>query len=371
MNGIQRRIFWAGSAMVAIVAMAVSGWWYTQVRSDSITVTAQFPSVSGLYPDNDVSVLGMPVGKVTKITPQGAYMEVEFTINRSVKVPELARAVLVSTSILTDRHIELTPVYRDGAEMKDRDVIGLSRTRVPVEFSKVLSMIDRLSSSLKGDGVGGGPLADIVSSGEGAVSGNGETIKGALDQLSKALRLSADGGVASRDQLTSVIKNISSLFDRAAANDGRIRKFGSAVHQMSQILDDEALGSGTTGKQLNEILVQASSLLNANRDVLHGSVGNADTIVKTLYDKRRELSETFDVAPLTVDNFYNTFDPVNRVIRVHPLIDKIIVEGQHAKEICNLMGLRQLGCSTGTLQDYGPDFGLTAVLDGLAAMGQK
>jgi hypothetical protein len=29
-----------------------------------------------------------------------------------------------------------------------------------------------------------------------------------------------------------------------------------------------------------------------------------------------------------------------------------------------------LGCSTGTLADYGPDFVLTFVLDGLSAMGQ-
>ena len=36
-----------------------------------------------------------------------------------------------------------------------------------------------------------------------------------------------------------------------------------------------------------------------------------------------------------------------------------------------MMDLRQLGCSTGTLQDFGPDFGLTYVLDGLSVMGQN
>ncbi|MGV7625346.1 mammalian cell entry protein, partial [Mycobacterium kansasii] len=51
--------------------------------------------------------------------------------------------------------------------------------------------------------------------------------------------------------------------------------------------------------------------------------------------------------------------------------DRMIFDSQLTKEVCNLMGLRQLGCSTGTVQDFGPDFGLTYVLDGLAAMGQK
>ncbi len=53
------------------------------------------------------------------------------------------------------------------------------------------------------------------------------------------------------------------------------------------------------------------------------------------------------------------------------LVDKVLFDTQTLKEVCNMMGLRQLGCSTGTLQDFGPDFGLTYVLDGLAAMGQR
>ena len=77
-------------------------------------MTAQFDSASGLYEDNVVAVLGMPVGKVTKITPKGGYVEVEFTVDRDVKIPAAAQAVTVSTSILTDRQIELTPPYRGG-----------------------------------------------------------------------------------------------------------------------------------------------------------------------------------------------------------------------------------------------------------------
>ena len=63
-----------------------------------------------------------------------------------------------------------------------------------------------------------------------------------------------------------------------------------------------------------------------------------------------------------------------RIIAVRSLgdiTDRLVFDSQYTKEVCNLMGLRQLGCSTGTIQDFGPDFGLTYVLDGMAAMGQK
>ncbi|TDZ78460.1 mce related protein [Mycobacteroides salmoniphilum] len=368
-----RRVIWIAGALAVVVAVVVAavGWTYVRERINRLTVTAQFESVSGLYPDNKVSVLGMPIGKVTKITSRGTYMEVEFEVDSKVKVPADAKAVTVSTSILTDRHIELTPVYRGGPTLKNGDVIGLDRTKTPVEFDRVLAMIDRLAKAMKGDGKGGGPLADVVNNSANALSGNGELMRASLDELSKALRLSADGGAMTRDQLTKIITRLSSLFDAAARNDQNIRDFSSQVRQLSQVLDQEQLGSGTTGKQLNNILMQAGSLLEQNRDAIKQSVGNSNQIAQAIYDNRRELSEGFDLLPLMADNVYNIVDPINNVVRAHVPVDRLLFDTQAAKEICNLMGLRQLGCSTGTLQDYGPDFGLTYVLDGLAAMGQK
>ena len=62
-------------------------------QEGSITLTAQFDSASGLYEDNMVAVLGMPVGKVTEITPKGGYVEVQFSVDRDVKIPANAQAV--------------------------------------------------------------------------------------------------------------------------------------------------------------------------------------------------------------------------------------------------------------------------------------
>jgi hypothetical protein len=88
-------------------------------------------------------------------------------------------------------------------------------------------------------------------------------------------------------------------------------------------------------------------------------------------DNQREISEWIDVQPLAWDNMYNVVDQDNKRLRIRFMTDRLLFESQMDKEICNMMGLRQLGCGTGTLQDYGPDFGLTYMLDGLAAMGQK
>lgn len=360
-------------AALAVVAAAIvgAGAYYVKSKLDHITLTAQFDNASGLYESNVVAVLGMPVGKITKITPQSGYVDVQFTVDKDVKVPVDVQAVTLSTSILTDRQVELSPPYRGGPTLQDGDTIGLDKTKTPVEFDRVLGMLDRLSVSLKGDGNGQGPVGDIINAAAGVADGNGDKIKSGLDELSKALRLSSEGGVTTREQMTTIIKNVSSLFDAAAANDGKLREFSTTIHQLSNIIDDEALGTGNTGRKLNDLVKQAGDILDANRDHIKAAILNGNTALQTVSDNQRELSETIDVAPLAVENLYNIVDQDNGSLRARFLTDKLLFESQTAKEICNMMGLRQLGCSTGTLQDYGPDFGLTYVLDGLAAMGQK
>jgi phospholipid/cholesterol/gamma-HCH transport system substrate-binding protein len=366
-----KRVIVIVAAMVTVVAAVGVGWWYLGSDEDTITVTAQFDSASGLYEGNAVAVLGMPVGKITKITAKGGYVEVQFTVDRNVKVPADAQAVTVSTSILTDRQIELTPPYRGGPILENHDTIGLTRTKTPVEFSRVLNVLDKVTKSLEGDGHGGGPIADVLNSGAEVVDGNGGKIKAALGELSKALRLSSDGGAQTREQITTVIKNISTLFDAAAANDGKLREFASTIHQVSQILADEDIGSGNTGRKLDQLVERAGDLLDANRDAIKHTVLNGNSTLKTVTDERRDLAELLDVAPMLADNAYNMVDRANGSVRARFLTDRLLFDSQYTKEICNLMGLRQLGCSTGTIKDFGPDFGLTYVLDGLAAMGQK
>ena len=366
-----RLIAMVGTVVVLAAAVIGAGAYFVKSQLDHITLTAQFDNASGLYESNVVAVLGMPVGKITKITPQSGYVEVQFTVDKDVKVPADVQAVTLATSILTDRQVELSPPYRGGPTLKDGDTIGLDHTKTPVEFDRVLGMLDRLSLSLKGDGKGQGPVADIVNSAVGVADNNGEKIKSGLGELSKALRLSSEGGVTTREQLTTIIKNVSSLFDAAAANDGKLREFASTVHQLSQILDDEALGTGSTGHKFNDLVKQAGDIVEANRDNLKQTILNSNTALKAVVDNQREISEWIDVQPLAWDNMYNVVDQDNKRFRIRFMTDRLLFESQMDKEICNMMGLRQLGCGTGTLQDYGPDFGLTYMLDGLAAMGQK
>ncbi|MDR3664761.1 MAG: MCE family protein [Mycobacterium sp.] len=359
------------AAVVAVTAvvLAVPRFWHR-----NITVRAHFQDAVGLYVGNAVSVLGMQVGKVDSVESKGDHVEVTMDIDRKVPIPSDVTAVTVSASLLTDRHIELTPPYTGGPKLADGDLIGLGNTKTPVEFDKTLSMIDKLGTALRGDANGGGPLGDLVNLGSRISADNSEQIKSTLTKLSEALKVGADGGAQTEKNLQEIIRSVGDLTQSAADNDSAIRTFGSNVHQLSDILADQNLGSGRTGAKANEILQEVSGLLERHRDQLKGSFGDLNTVTKSLSDNKRELEETLDVLPLTLDNLYNVLDPVGGSIRVHLLTDKILANGQLNKELCSLMGLKQLGCATGTLQDYGPDFGLGSMLDlmgnGIGPSGQ-
>jgi phospholipid/cholesterol/gamma-HCH transport system substrate-binding protein len=350
-------------AAIALVVAAIPG-----KDSRPLTVTAQFEDAVGLYAGNVVSVLGMQVGKVTSVAPKDGYVEVKLEISRGVAIPADVQAVTLSTSILTDRHVELTPAYRSGPTLRDGDVLGLPRTRTPVEFDRTLAMADKLSRALGGNGHGQGPLADLVGIGSQVASGSGHDIKAALDQLSAALRLGADNGAATKEDIQAIANSLATLTQAATNNDTAIREFGSNIRELTDIVAEENLGTGHAGAQLNQILAQAAALLDKNRDGLKTTATDFQKLMQAVTDNRRGLAETIDILPMLGTNIYNVVDQNVGAVRAHALVDKLLLNGQMAKEVCNLAGIKDLGCNTGTINDYAPGFGANFFVDSMTGL---
>ncbi|WP_330255245.1 MCE family protein [Nocardia sp. NBC_00565] len=334
----------------------------------SRTITAHFENANGLYTGNAVSVLGMRIGKVVSIQAHGSYVEVTMSIDKPTKIPADVQAVTISDSVLTDRHVELTPVYRNGPTLPDHAVLPIDRTKTPVEFESLLSMADKLAKSLGGDGAGNGPIADLMQVGSAMTVGNGNAMRDALTELSRALQLSGDDGAATKDAITKVVTNLDTLTTIAARNDQTLRQFGSGIGQLSDLLAELNLGKGDTGAKLNEIIVAVADLLQRNQQNLTTLASGSNTMTKSMADYNDNLAEFLDVFPLVTDNAYNAIDPDVGALRATVDLNRLLLDGQMLKEVCNLLGLKQLGCATGTKADMGPDFGIAAMLEAMAGL---
>src|SRR5687767_14577913 len=67
------------------------------------TATAYFPKAVHVYEQSDVSVLGVKIGSITRVQPEGTQVRVDFEYDASQRIPADAFAVFVEPTLVADR----------------------------------------------------------------------------------------------------------------------------------------------------------------------------------------------------------------------------------------------------------------------------
>ncbi|MFD4785349.1 MCE family protein [Rhodococcus qingshengii] len=328
--------------------------------SSDIVITAEFDSAAGLYPGNEISILGVPVGEITTVEPSESSVEIGMAIDAGISISAAAFAVAVAPSVVTDRHIELTSAYAEGPQLTSGDRIPRERTKIPVDFDRLIASVDDLSSAFSDDG-NQGALTDALSVANGVLDGNGQGIRETLSSLSHALKT----GAASAEDLSSLIVHLAQLSSEVADNDTDARDFAHHLATVSAQMNDQSSGMIAAVTGLNSLTEELADLLARNTEHWGGSVSNLNTTLATLTARARELTEVVDVAPLTFENLANSVDPHTRRLRVHFLSDKSLLDTDLLNTVCQRLQMRSEGCRTTKLSDFGPDLGITALLMGL------
>ncbi|MFE7802772.1 MlaD family protein [Nocardia sp. NPDC057440] len=323
-------------------------------------ITADFENIAGMYEGNPVTVLGLEVGKVDKIIPKGTLVEVHLSIDSGVKIPKDAMAAIVSPSIVTDRHIELTPVYTEGAAMSDGAHLPKARTRTPVELDTMIKTIDQFAAALKPEpGTEGlGPLSGRVL--YPMVNGQGAKMRDTLNALSGALKV----GVDNKDAVSNIIVQLNELTTMLAENDQSVRDFSNRMTQMTGLLADQAPGLQATLQQLNDFLNNTSSVFVQYQDQLSSSLAGLTKVTDQLRANARGVTEVVDLAPLLMQNLDRSVNREMGYIRLHGNIQTFL-NGELLSVFCERIQMKPDGCRTGRLEDLGPDLGITAALLGM------
>ncbi|MCK5751480.1 MAG: MCE family protein [Mycobacterium sp.] len=326
------------------------------------TFTADLADAAGLYKGNSVAVLGMTVGSVTTMVPTGGGVAVTFTVDHDIAIPADVTVAVVSASVVTDRHIELSPPYPGkGPKLADGSRIPRAQTRTPVEIDEVIRTVDTLSSALATDANGSGPLGRAIDLSARTLAGNGDRIRSALDNLAGALKVGSDNS----ESIKRLVTSLSTLTELAADNDAAVRGFSADLAELGRTLAEQGPSLTQSIAEVDEIAEQLTSLIVRNKDRLAGALGKLRDTTSTMYRYGRQLDEVIDVLPLMNENIVRAIDPVNRVLRVHFLTDKTLLDNELLSQFCGKVQLRSRGCDTGRLADFGPDFGVTAMLLGM------
>ena len=213
-----------GVAVAATVVLLAALGWTILRPAGQYRVTAWFTQTVGLYPGSDVRILGIPVGSVTDVVPEGDRVRVDMLIDDDYDIPADADAVVLAPSLVSDRYVQFSPVYDGGEKMKDGAKVPLERTATPVELDQVYGALDQLSAALGPNGANkNGALSDLVDVGAANLDGNGEALNRTLTGFSQAVETLADH----RDDLFSSLDNLQTFTSRA----GHHRRAGGPVQR--------------------------------------------------------------------------------------------------------------------------------------------
>lgn len=270
-----------------------------------MVVTADFGDTTGLYVGNQVTYLGVPVGEVVAVEPQGTTMRVEMRLEPDTRVPREAGAEILQGSLVTDRYVELGPAYRGGPALTSGAHIDAEHTRSPATVDEIATAVDDLVLALDGGRQGdGNGLGELLATSADALDGNGEALATALSRGQRALEILNTKG----DDLESVTVALGDVVDMLAARDRLLRRFTRHSVSAAEVLADQRHEVEATLDSLDDLVGVAEELLRENGDLLAEDLASISSLVSLVREHQDSLAEAFDVMPTMAENFARAYD---------------------------------------------------------------
>jgi phospholipid/cholesterol/gamma-HCH transport system substrate-binding protein len=292
-------------AAVAVVALAAGAYTFWP-RAEQTSVSADFTRAVGLYPGSDVRILGVRVGQVDTVVPEGDHVHVTFSYDAKYRVPSDAKAAIVAPSLVSDRYVQLLPVYTSGPALAAGTRIPLERTAVPVELDRVSQSLDDLMVALGPDGANKqGALSQLLETSAANLDGNGTKINGTVHDLSTALSTLS----GSREDLFGTVKNLQSFTSMLATNNDQVRRLNSDLATVAVQLSAERDDLKSALKNLGVAVDEVQSFVRDNRAVIKTDLDRAVTVTGSLVKQRDALAQVLENAPTALSNLQNAYHP--------------------------------------------------------------
>ncbi|WP_328307701.1 MCE family protein [Streptomyces sp. NBC_00442] len=309
---------------LAVIAVTVIGGLRVFAGPGGKRITAYFDHAVGIYPGSDLRILGVKVGEVDSVTPQGQQVKVVVSLDRGVRVPKDVRAAVVSPSVVADRYVQLAPAYTGGPELADRAELPASRNATPVEVDQLYASLTELGASLGPNGANAsGALSGLLDTGAKNLGGNGAAIGDSIEQFGKAAK-TLDG---SSDHLFATLSYLQTFTSMLKDKDGAVRDAQNQLADVTSFFADNKDNLAGALKELGTALGNVKTFIQDNRGSLKSEVDKLAPLTQILVDQRASLAEALDTAPLAAGNALNAYDPVHRTLDGRGDINEISMGG--------------------------------------------
>ncbi|CAN5257938.1 MCE family protein [soil metagenome] len=295
-----------GSALVLLLAAGV----ILLVRQNYFgptRITAYFTSATGIYPGDEVRVLGVKVGTITAIEPAGGQAKMTVDVDSGVSIPADAKAVIVAQSLIAARYVQLAPAYdTSGPKMQTGAVIPVERTAVPVEWDEVKTQLMRLATDLgpKGD-VSDTSVSRFINSAADAMADNGDKLRQTLAELSGAGRILADGS----GNIVEILKNLQTFISALRDSDEQIVQFQDHFATLTSVLNDDRPTLDAALTDLALAVGDVHRFIAGTRNQTSEQVQRLANVTENLVDHKIDLENILHAMPNAIANGYNIYNP--------------------------------------------------------------
>lgn len=272
----------------------------------SRTVTAHFDRAVAVYPGTDLRVMGVQIGEVTAVVPDGNSVRVEMTYDKEYTLPADARAAVVTPSLVADRYVQVFPAYAKGAALRDHGDIPLARTQTPIELDRMYKALDDLSVTL-GPKAGStrGALDNLLTAGAKALDGNGALGSKTIRNLSQA----ADTFARNRGPLFANVRSLAQITDTLAANDTTVQSFLQDLTSVSGQLAGERGELRQVLASLARVLSTVQGFVRENRAVLGKDAELLSGVLNRVDRQKAALGLVAQKGALAMGNLAVAFEP--------------------------------------------------------------
>ena len=322
----------AGVLVAAIVLTVV--YFVFLTGGDNKKLTAHFASGVGVYSGTPVKILGIVVGSVTKVTPEGGSVRIEMTYSKKYKLPAGADAFLVANSLVSDRSVQIAPVYTGGDVMPDKGDIPLNRTSSPAELDDIYSALNQLSIALGPNGANKtGALSTLVNVTAANLKGNGQAFGQSITNLSKAITTLSRGS----GDLFQTVSNLRVFADALNKSDQQVRDFQSLLKQVAGDLANERADLGAALHNLTIALHDVANFINANATRFHQDVQGLKSFTGVLSNDQASLNEILTVAPIALANLAHGYQESTGTLGTRSNLVNLTDPSLFPKQICQLL----------------------------------
>lgn len=313
-------------AVAAVLVLAVVAVVVTTANATS-RVTTYFPQTVGLYPGDEVRMLGVQVGQVDDVVPEGDRVRVELSYDADHRLAQDATAAVITPTLVSVRYVQLGPVHRDGPVLADAATIPASRTAVPVEWDQIKTELNRLAAELGPEGANrDGALSRLVDVTAQNLDGQGESVNQSIDGLSRAFTTLSDG----RTDLFATVRNLQVFTAALDRSDEQVEGFNRRLAEVADVLEGSSADLDTLLTTLDRSATVVESFVADHRDELAATTGSLADVTGNLARSRQALADVLHRAPIALSNLHNIYDPFTGAITTALATSNVNDPGQFA-----------------------------------------